>query len=160
MNKASQHPAAASIAAGLRRANALANCDALAVITRQFWSGYAKGLTDLQSGVLDVLALRDASLQNIEAGAQGAWASLPISAEACAVPDVCQGLAAQSTKVAANSVSQCDVNTSEQFEYSKVAIVGLDDKHAAHGMNVCNGPGLHDSSLVVEKTIVAQGGAA
>lgn len=160
MSQTTQYPASESITAGLRRANALANCDALAVVTRQFWAGYAKGLTDLQGGVLDALALRDASLQNIEAGAQGAWASLPIDGEGCAAPDVCQGLTPQSTQVAANSVSQCDVNTSEQFEYSKVAIVGLDDKHAAHGMNVCNGPGLHDSALVVEKTIVAQGGAA
>lgn len=155
-----QHPAADAITAGLRRANRLANCEALAPLTRNFWYGYSKGLADLQSGALDALALRDETLQNIEAGAQRAWASLPISAEACAVPDVSQGLAAQSTKVSADAITQRDFNTAEQLENSKVAIVGLDDKHAAHGMNVCDGTGLHDAFLVVEKTIVAQGGAA
>jgi len=158
MSKTTQHPASEAITAGLRRANALANCDALAVITRQFWAGYAKGLTDLQRGVLDALALRDASLQNIDAGAQGAWASLPIDGEGCAAPDVCQGLTPQSTQVAANSVAQCDVDTTEQFEHRKVAIVGLDDKHAAHSMDVCDGAGLHDASCI-ETGIVLQGGA-
>lgn len=155
-----QHPAADAITAGLRRANRLANCEALAPLTRQFWYGYSKGLTDLQSGALDALALRDEALQNIEAGAQGTWASLPIGGEGCATTNMSQGLTTQSTKVSADAITQRDINTAEQFEYSKVAIVDLDNEHATHSMNVSDGSGLHDASLVVEKTIVAQGGAA
>lgn len=127
--------------AGLRRADALrANAD-LSDKTRAFWDGYAKAMNELVDGTLFLLAMKDAAaLNDVQAGPQGTGAGLTVGVDVLRTGLVVETYATQGVQVAADTVANGEINTTEQLKNSELTpVVNAQDKHSPDGMNVGNG---------------------
>lgn len=134
--------------AGILRANRLAGDPELFGETRSFWAGYAKALRDLCDGTLGRLAAKDAELQQVQTGSQGAGAGLAVSVEGLLVVDERQLLTTEAAQVSMDSIAYDNINPAKQLKNSVLAsVINVDDEHAAHRVCVGDGSGEHGGSV-------------
>jgi hypothetical protein len=146
------------IAAGLRRSKQLASSRNVSAETRNWWSGYTKALQDQQSGVLRRLAIKDAALEQLQAGIQTARTGLSESLEVSAIVNHGQGLATQSDQVAAHELPHLQIDAVQQLEDNAVALIDANNEHAVAPADVRDSS-IQSHSASLSEPIVQEGGA-
>jgi len=96
----------------------------------------------------------------VPASWQAAWSTLPEGIENFSLPQVQEFLVSSGLQISLDRVSNGDVARGKRLEHCEVSAVNLNNEHDPARADLNDDSGLHDASLVAEKTIVAQGGAA
>lgn len=124
--------------------------------------GYLKALSDLESGVGQKLAAKDASS---ESGTyeplsmfKAAWPALPEDIEALTLANVRELLAAQGMEIAGDDIADSQINAVQQLKDGEVSATELNDEHASALIDGNNGSCLHAASC--DQAIVSQEGGA
>lgn len=124
-----------------------------------FWRGYIKALQDISTGAGGTLAQVDLHLgYEPPSHLKSAFAALAKSAESLTFAQVQQLLATQGVEVAADAVTNGQINAGQQLKDSEIKAVHLNDEHAPTAIDGNDGP-LHDGSPL-QATVAQKGGAS
>lgn len=138
----------------------------------QAWLGKSDGLKFAQGGMNALagfidgvdyaqFAERDHSMRGYQplAGFEAAWATLPDAAERFTLAQMQQHLATHGVELAGDSITNSNVNATQQLKNGPFAMVNGHNKHDALGADFDDGASLHESSTG-SAAIVLQGEVA
>jgi hypothetical protein len=136
------------ISALLRRADTLKDQHGISESMRAFWSGYAKGVRDLQSGGGKKAAAKDSAAKHPAGVFNTAWTTLPIDGKGLVGSDVKEVFAAESLQITGHLIADFEVVGVQQLENGKLAASVLNCKHPGAVVDTNDGSVCHEPSCV------------